>query len=615
MAGRHAAPEPSKEREATPTLPPGASRAPGRRRGTRSNGRRRFALAPWIIVSLVTVLMVSTFAVGYGWLARQGCDGAPTAITVVASPDQAKVLASLAQAWTEGGAEVDGRCVTAEVVSKDSSEVAAALSPSWDSRRDGPRPDVWAPDSTAWLQVASSRPEAAALVPSLQPSLARSPVVIAMPRPMAQALRWPHDGLGWRDLATGIGRPGGGGWRTYGYGWGAFQLGMTDPARSTAGLHALMAITDHNNDERIADDELAFSRVLERAVTHYEPDSSTMFEQLAEADAANKAMSYVSAFPALERDVSQYNSTGPTVPLVALYPPEGTADADHPYLALRAPWVDARRQQIAARFLAYARGEDGRAAYAAAGFRGPDRSPSPDLTRKRGFEPVVGPPARNVLLPDSVTRTVVSWTALRRRANVLAVIDVSGSMRDPVPGAGGTKLEVAQSAAIRAVGQFNGATKLALWEFSIRLDGERDHRRLVPLGPLDALRNGRTGRQRAVEALEGLRPRGATALYDTALAAYVEATRTWEGRRLNLVVLLTDGRNEDPESVTRERLLSRLRELVDPGKPVQIVTIAYGADADVDALQAISRVTGGRTFVSKNAADIDKVFLAAVFGR
>jgi len=573
-------------------------------------------VAPWIVVSLVVVVLLSTFSAGYAWLARQGCEGTPAAITVLSSPDQAKVLAGLAQAWTADGAEVDGRCVTAEVVTKDPSEVAAALGPSWDPRRDGPRPDVWAPDSTAWLQAAASRPEAAALVPPQRPSLARSPVVIAMPRPMAEALGWPRAQVGWLSLVRGIVKAGSRGWGAYGHPeWGRVQVGMTDPARSTAGLHALLAITDADADERTGDDELRAGLALERAVTRYVPDSSVMFEQLAEADAAGRAMGYVSAFPALERDVSQYNSTGPDVPLAALYPPEGIADADHPYLVLRAPWVDRQRQEIAASFLAFARGEEGRAAYAEAGFRGPDRSAPPELTRERGFEPELRTPPRAIQRPESVTRTIVSWTALRRRANVLAVIDVSGSMQAAVPGTGMTKLDTARRAAIRAVAQFNDSSKVALWEFSTQLAGDADHRVLVPLAPVGTTTKGVTGRERIIAALRALRPRSATGLYDTALAAYVEARRTWEPDRINAVVLLTDGRNEDPTSITREQLLARLKALADPARPVQVITIAYGADADTGVLREISRITGGRAFVSKDPADIDKVFLSALFGR
>lgn len=514
---------------------------------------------------------------------------------------------------------MNGRCVAVEVLTKSSADVAAALSPAWDSRRDGARPDVWAPDSTSWLRVASARPDAAALLPAQPPSLARSPVVIAMPKPMAQALRWPHTDIGWRDLITTF--TGNRGWARFGHPeWGRFQVGMTDPTQSTAGLQALLSITDFNNDEQINDDEIRSSLTLQNAITRYTPDTDGLFHDLQLADNVGKAMAYVSAFPALERDVSDYNAAGPKVPLAALYPPEGAADADHPYAILHASWVDPLRQAIAEKFLRYARGAEGRTAYSEAGFRGADRSPGPLLTRERGFLPIVDSPARMVAPPDSVTRAVVSWNAVRRKSNILAVIDVSGSMATPVPGTNQTKLQLAQSAARRAVKLFNNETQLGLWEFSTGRTATTDYRELVPIGPITQIRPdstvpAATRRFEVDTALQQLRPGGNTGLYDTALAAYTQAQKAWQPGRLNLVVLLTDGRNEDGRGLSRAQLLSELQAKVDKKRPVQLMTIAYGADASVAELQEISRVTGGRTFASKDPSDIEKVFLTVLFGR
>jgi hypothetical protein len=54
---------------------------------------------------------------------------------------------------------------------------------------------------------------------------------------------------------------------------------------------------------------------------------------------------------------------------------------------------------------------------------------------------------------------------------------------------------------------------------------------------------------------------------------------------------------------------------VDPNRPVAMLTIAYSDDAAIGDLQEMSKITGGKSFVSKNPADIQKVFLAALFGR
>jgi Ca-activated chloride channel family protein len=587
-------------------------------RQTRVRGRR-IAVAPWIIVSVVVAMLLSGLSFGYVMLAKSGCDGKPTTITVLASPDQFKVMSGLAQEWQQSEPDLNGKCIGAAIERKDPAEVAAALNDKWDSRRDGPRPDVWAPDSNAWLLVAADRADAAAMIPEEPQSLASTAVVIAMPRPMAEALQWPKAQLGWRDLLTKFG--GGKSWSalTGGQaGWGKFQIGMTNPANSTAGLHALFAITDYNNDSDVSDEELKTGLVFERTVSKYVPDTTRLFEGLAKADSESKdkALSYVSAFPALERDISAYNATNPKVPLAPIYPQEGTADANYPFAPLKAPWVDKTKQQIAQKFLDFLRSAAGRKAYGEAGFRDADRSTryTRELTTERGFQPQIGAAPRAMTLPASVTRTVVSWTALRRRANILAVLDTSGSMAEPA-GGGASKLQVVQLAAAKATGLFSDDTKLGLWEFATNRTATTDWRQLAPHTPIGGSVGGSPTRLALTKALQSMQAKGSTGLYDTSYAAYLEAQKNWEAGRINIVVLMTDGKNEDPDGgLDLPKLLSQLKAAAKPDKPVQIVTVAFGGDADVPALQAISRTTGGRTFVSRSPADIEKVFLAALFG-
>jgi Ca-activated chloride channel family protein len=561
------------------------------------------------------VVGLTGVSAGYAWLVKSSCSGNQVGITVVASPDHAKVLAGLAQQWTDTKPAVQGKCAGVEVVTKGSADVAAALSPGWDSRRDGARPDVWAPDSTAWTRYASARPAAAAMLPATQPSIARSPVVLAMPRPMAEALGWPAKQIGWRDIVRDFG-VGSTGWAKYGHPeWGKFQAGMTDPVQSTAGLHALMAMTDLDNNGTATDKELQSSLAFSRTVTRNAPDTDMLFGQLGAADDKNGTLSYVSAFPALERDVSDYNSNGPKVPLAALYPPEGMADADHPFVVLNAVWVDPLRKQIAAAFLRYLDGHDGRTAYAEAGFRGPDGSAAPMLTRERGFEPKITSVRRSVLAPEQVTRAVVAWTALNKRANILSVIDVSGSMATIVPGTGMTRLAVAKKAALSGLAIFNPDTQVGQWVFSTDQTPTSDYRELVPIGPVGGRYQGETRRAVIARSLTAIPPNGGTALYDTSLAAYKRAKRAWQPNRLNLVVLMTDGKNDVAGGLDRAQFLSALRAQVDPSKPVQMLTIAFGEQAAVEDLKDMADITGGKSFAAQTPSDIQKVFLAALFGR
>jgi Ca-activated chloride channel family protein len=586
-----------------------------RRGRSRTRTRRtRLTVAPWIIITVVAAVGLTGVSAGYALLLKPSCSG-QVPITVVASPDHSKILSALAQAWTDTKPAVQGKCAAVEVVTKSSAEVAGALSPAWVPRRDGSRPDVWAPDSTAWTRYAAARPAAAAILPKNQPSVARSPVVLAMPRPMAEALGWPAKQVGWGDIAESFG-PGSRGWARYGHSeWGKFQAGMTDPVKSTPGLHALMAITDLDNDGEATEAELKKALAFSRSITRHATDTDMLFEQLQAADEKGRAMKYVSAFPALERDISDYNASGPKVQLAAVYPPEGMADADHPYVVLNAVWVDPLRKRIADEFLGYVRGPKGRAAYSEAGFRGTDRSPADMLTAERGFQPIIKSAQRDVLAPDQVTRTVVAWTALNRRANILSVMDVSGSMSTAVPGTGMTRLQVAKAAAIAGLRTFNPETKVGQWVFSTNQTPTSHYRELVPIGPVGGSYRGGIRRDVMARELQAVPAHGATALYDTSLAAFQRAKKFYQPGRLNLVVLMTDGRNEVEDGLSRSQFMAALRQEVDETRPVQMLTIAFGQEAALGDLQEMAEITGGKSFVAQTPEDIQKVFLAALFGR
>jgi secreted protein with Ig-like and vWFA domain len=85
--------------------------------------------------------------------------------------------------------------------------------------------------------------------------------------------------------------------------------------------------------------------------------------------------------------------------------------------------------------------------------------------------------------------------------------------------------------------------------------------------------------------------------------------------RVNSVILLTDGRNEDANGISLEHLLARIAALKDPNKPVVIVTVGMGRGVDTAALMAVSAVTGGKTYVAQDPQDIRQVFIDALLSR
>jgi Ca-activated chloride channel homolog len=583
----------------------------GNVRSHRRRPPRRFALVPWIIGALVVGLLAGGGVFAYQRLTKESCKGDITA-QIIASAETSTILDNLARSWAGTKPAAGGTCLSVNVRTRDNAVMAQELGSDWDAKSSGAPPDVWVPDSTAWVRRASIASTAERMMPDLQPSLARTPAIIAMPKPMAEALGWPNADLSWQDLINKVATDPAG-WAKYGKpNWGKFRFGMTDPLASTAGLLSLMAILDSDDDGEVTPAEEDTVYKLKQLRSVYTETTAQITGGLARADQQGEeaAMQYVSAFPALEQDVLNYNASNPTVPLVAVYPSNGSADADNPYLILDAPWADKSRQAAAKAFLTYARGPAGKQAFLDAGFRDANRTAGRPLLENPAFTPRIKTVPRAVLLPESVKQSMDTWTALTRPTNVLLVLDISGSMKEPVPGTGKTRMQLAKEAATSAVKLFDGDVTAGLWVFSSNLNGATDYKSLVPLGKVADRRD------EMLTQIGKLTPTGDTGLYDTAAAAQQAVVNAYKPGATNLVVLMTDGKNDDPGGgLSLAQLQAKLSANAKTRTRVPIVTVGYGDDADFASLQDISRLSGGNLYTSKTAFDINEVLQTAIFGR
>jgi Ca-activated chloride channel homolog len=220
---------------------------------------------------------------------------------------------------------------------------------------------------------------------------------------------------------------------------------------------------------------------------------------------------------------------------------------------------------------------------------------------------VLPPPA-----PAIIDRILISWAELRKPANLLLVIEVSGSMEDSVEGTGKSKLDLAKQAAINSLSQVTSRDQMGLWIFSTKLNGNIDYRELVRIGPMNAQVNGKQRRTLIKAKIQALSPDGKTGLYDTALASY----KFIEGRRsldsINAVMLLTDGINQDNSGgISLSQLLTALR--TDQGdQAVRVFTIAYGSNTDPTVLKRIAQATNGASYDSSDPTSINRVFTTVI---
>lgn len=108
--------------------------------------------------------------------------------------------------------------------------------------------------------------------------------------------------------------------------------------------------------------------------------------------------------------------------------------------------------------------------------------------------------------------------------------------------------------------------------------------------------------------------RGDTGLYDTILAAYQSALADYKAGSESVVIVVTDGENDDPTGgLSEKQLIAQLKKLQDDKKPVRLVLVGMGPSTDVKAMRRVTHSIGGLTAVALNPADISGVFATAMW--
>jgi len=559
------------------------------------------------------------------------------------SPEKIELLTAMADEFNRSDlatAEIDGEdtCVAVVVQSKASGGAAQLLDRGWDEASEGPRPVIWSPASTAWQTVLNQRFAASGREPIANDAtpFMLTPLVIAMPEPMAQALGWPDEPIGWGDVLE-LARSQQG-WADYGHPeWGAFRLGKTNPNFSTSGLSALIAQTyaaagkrDGLSAEDLGKPEVVqYGTDVETAVVHYGDTTLTFMNNWYRADQRGNPYAYTSAAAVEEKSVIDYNTGNPDgvvqqgeqprpprVPLVAIYPEEGTLYSDNPLIVLDAEWVDDAERVAAARFVEFAQRPENQERVLRFGFRpgNPDVAVTEPVDRSNGVDPTQPQTLLEVPSPEVTVAVLDAWASQRKGARVTLVVDVSGSMGEPASDEGPeTKLDLAKAAAVEALDQFKDDDEVGLRIFT------------TDLGPdgasfADVLPLSRVGdvRERLATEIRSLLPLNGTPLYEVARTTYRELAAGYDPARINAIVLLTDGRNDDGDSGDDRRQLDELLSTLTAGsegassRPVRLFPIAYGRDADLPTLRLIAEASSGAVYDASDPRSIDKVFTAVI---
>ncbi|MET7751198.1 substrate-binding domain-containing protein [Micromonospora sp. NPDC005367] len=542
---------------------------------------------------------------GYRELIQPSCSG-QIQLSVAVSAELAPAVDAAAGQWVKDGAAVGGTCIAVDVTASEPVDVAAVVAGKHGAVLAGVgqasgtavAPDVWIPDSSTWL--VRLKKEATAFAPTNGASIARSPVVVAMPQPIASRLGWPNAKLKWTDLLKQVNssKP--------------LSTGIVEPTRDAAGLSGLMSLTAAASGA--GGDQQTTVGALRALATGRSALRNDLLARFPKSTDSAAIASGLGAAALSEEDVIAYNKTKPPVPLAALYLEPTPAPLDYPFAVL--PGVEPDKASAARVLFELLTTANFRDRLAAQGLRAPDGTFGAGFEAPEGAPGPAGPSAppsgggtaAGGLDGDSIDRVVSSWSIATQTGRMLAVIDVSGSMKAAVPAANNrSREEVTVEAARRGLGLFDDSWSIGLWTFSTNLVGSRDYKELVGIAPLSG------NRGKLESTLSAIRPsNGDTGLYDTILAAYKTVQGDWQAGRVNSVVLFTDGKNDDKSGISQAKLLAELKRLADPERPVQVILIGIGDGVSKAELDSITKETGGGSFVAKNPTEIGGIFLKAI---
>ncbi|MFD0633461.1 substrate-binding domain-containing protein [Catenulispora yoronensis] len=394
-------------------------------------------------------------------------------------------------------------------------------------------------------------------------------------------------------------------------------MAVADPAHDGAGLAALIVL-DRMLGQAVNDPQLkvGITGFVKGMSNNAAPSLPKLLANLPQTEAAGAAGPGIVAFPASEQKVWQYNSAKPKVPLAALYPSDASASLDYPMTVLKG--ADDPHALAADRLRLYLN-TTAQDALHKHGFRSPDGTGSPVLAADPELH-------GNLLEPvqadnGAAGHALALWDTLNKQLRMLAVVDVSGSMAQTVPGTGGqTRLQLTGAACEKAMALFGTRAAMGLWTFTTArgstggatggatggntgnspggTGGATEIDQLLPiaeLGSADVGGSGGTHGQRMMAAYGALtdKPGSRNGLYDALLAAYQEVVKGWDPARVNTVVVFTDGKDDSLNSMSSDQLISKLKAAGDPAKPVRVFVVALGADVDLTLLNKITAVTGG----------------------
>jgi len=452
-------------------------------------------------------------------------------------------------------------------------------------------PPLWIPASEVWVNVLAERGQTSFQGNCV--SVAESPLVIAMWRPVAESLGWPGRSLGWLDIGSLAADPSAWAYYSGGQFGPTLRMGHTHPGLSGTGASTLLAVVQaaESKSEAVTVEDIqqpivqASVSAFEGTVSWFSNSTDRLGQTMRE-----RGIGYLGAAVMYESTVINYGSGDPDI--VPIYPFEGTFMATHPACVNGS--ASAETQEAATLFRDYLLGQEAQQLAVANGLRPVNDSVTvgAPLDAAHGIdlsqpEIVFSPPT-----VDTIYAVQDLWQAARKDVNLVMLLDTSGSM-------GGDKIENMRQAAIQFVEQMGDDDFITIIAFSDQ--------------PVILIHHQQVGlaREEAIRTIETMEANGDTALYDAIGMGANSIANSTSSQTSNAMVVLTDGKDNNSFQYSFDQQLIETATAND----TTVFTIAYGSDAEQELLTDLASQANGNFYLG-NKASIAAIYeeMSAAFG-
>ena len=294
-----------------------------------SRDRRGGRAGSTLVALSLAGVIAATLLVAFGAeavVSRASCTDHPVVVNVATADEVAPAIEHVGRYFNAQHNDVDGHCAVVHVISEQPSTAAAEVS-GLKSPSGHAGFDAWIPDSSLWVDVARGSPAGTQLVQPTGVTVAKSPLMIVMPRSVAAQMPAFGTSVGWQFLlpqrvggpASGLG----------------LHVEFPDPAQSSAGLATLIELQQLLSKVVNPARELAaFTDFVFNVQVTRDSGSNGALATLASLARPPRDERPVTV--ASEQAVAQFDRAHPQDPLSGRYPVEGSPQLDYPYVTTTA---------------------------------------------------------------------------------------------------------------------------------------------------------------------------------------------------------------------------------------------------------------------------------------